>query len=122
MRNVAVVLAGGTGTRAGLSVPEQLTKVAARPTSYPATGVGHLAPVRPPGPGQEPACSLPTSDAVAATALEVLVSGRTGHVADVRRGDALAAHLDAAPTAAIHAQEPGDVLPDGVDPGAGPRG
>jgi ribitol-5-phosphate 2-dehydrogenase (NADP+) / D-ribitol-5-phosphate cytidylyltransferase len=31
LRNVAVVLAGGTGTRVGLSIPKQLIKVAGRP-------------------------------------------------------------------------------------------
>jgi 2-C-methyl-D-erythritol 4-phosphate cytidylyltransferase len=68
--------------------------------------------------GQEPAGSLLSSDAVAATSLEVLVSGWTGHVVDVRREEALASHLDAAIAAAvIHEDEPGDVLPDGVDLG-----
>jgi len=31
LRNVAVVLAGGTGTRVGLAIPKQLIKVAGRP-------------------------------------------------------------------------------------------
>ena len=31
LRNVAVVLAGGTGTRVGLSIPKQLIKVAGKP-------------------------------------------------------------------------------------------
>ena len=31
LRNVAVVLAGGTGTRVGLSIPKQLIKIAGRP-------------------------------------------------------------------------------------------
>ncbi|MDD9350442.1 bifunctional cytidylyltransferase/SDR family oxidoreductase [Mumia sp.] len=31
MRNVAVVLAGGTGTRVGLSIPKQLIKIAGKP-------------------------------------------------------------------------------------------
>src|SRR5215211_8433478 len=31
MRNVAVVLAGGTGTRVGLSLPKQLIKIAGKP-------------------------------------------------------------------------------------------
>ena len=66
--------------------------------------------------GQEPEGSLLTSDAVAATSLEVLVSGWTGHVIDVRREDALASHLDAAIAAEVmHEEEPGDVLPSGVD-------
>ena len=30
-RNVAVVLAGGTGTRVGLSIPKQLIKIAGKP-------------------------------------------------------------------------------------------
>ncbi len=31
MRNVAVVLAGGTGTRVGLNIPKQLIKIAGKP-------------------------------------------------------------------------------------------
>ena len=31
LRNVAVVLAGGTGTRVGLSIPKQLIKIAGKP-------------------------------------------------------------------------------------------
>ena len=31
LRNVAVILAGGTGTRIGLSIPKQLIKVAGKP-------------------------------------------------------------------------------------------
>ena len=31
LRNVAVLLAGGTGTRVGLSIPKQLTKIAGKP-------------------------------------------------------------------------------------------
>src|SRR3954464_8078283 len=31
MRTVAVVLAGGTGTRVGLNIPKQLIKIAGRP-------------------------------------------------------------------------------------------
>lgn len=66
--------------------------------------------------GQEPSGSLLASDAVAAISLEVLVSGWTGHVVDVRREDKLASHLDAAIAAAvIHEEEPGDVLPEGVE-------
>jgi 2-C-methyl-D-erythritol 4-phosphate cytidylyltransferase len=69
--------------------------------------------------GVEPEGSLLTSETVAATSLEVLVSDWTGHVVDVRREDALASHLDAAAAAAaIHEEEPGDVLPEGVDPAA----
>ena len=31
LRNVAVVLAGGTGTRVGLNIPKQLIKIAGKP-------------------------------------------------------------------------------------------
>ena len=31
LRNVAVILAGGTGTRIGLNIPKQLIKVAGKP-------------------------------------------------------------------------------------------
>ena len=31
VRNVAVVLAGGTGTRVGLDIPKQLIKIAGKP-------------------------------------------------------------------------------------------
>jgi len=66
--------------------------------------------------GAEPAGSLLTSEAVAATSLGVLVSDWTGHIVDVRRQDTLASHLDAAVAAAtIHEEEPGDAVPPGVD-------
>ena len=31
LRNVAVILAGGTGTRIGLNIPKQLIKIAGKP-------------------------------------------------------------------------------------------
>ncbi len=66
--------------------------------------------------GTEPADSLLTSEEVAETSLGVLVSDWTGHIVDVRRGDKLASHLNAAVAAeVIHEEEPGDVVPDGVE-------
>ncbi|MGY1692256.1 SDR family NAD(P)-dependent oxidoreductase [Geodermatophilus sp. SYSU D01105] len=66
--------------------------------------------------GDEPADSLLTSEAVAETSLDVLISAFTGHIVDVRREDALASHLDASVAAEeLHEEEPGDVLPEGVE-------
>ncbi|SDQ67999.1 bifunctional cytidylyltransferase/SDR family oxidoreductase [Quadrisphaera sp. DSM 44207] len=65
--------------------------------------------------GAEPEGTLLSSAAVAEAALRVLTSDMTGHVVDVRREDALASHLAAASAAdAVHEEEPGDVLPEGV--------
>ncbi|MGY1641608.1 SDR family NAD(P)-dependent oxidoreductase [Geodermatophilus sp. SYSU D00703] len=66
--------------------------------------------------GAEPADSLLSSEAVAETSLDVLISSFTGHIVDVRREDALASHLNASVAAEeLHEEEPGDVLPDGVE-------
>ncbi|MGY1703215.1 SDR family NAD(P)-dependent oxidoreductase [Geodermatophilus sp. SYSU D00697] len=66
--------------------------------------------------GDEPADSLLTSEAVAETSLDVLISTFTGHIVDVRREDALASHLHASVAAEeLHEEEPGDVLPEGVE-------
>jgi 2-C-methyl-D-erythritol 4-phosphate cytidylyltransferase len=67
--------------------------------------------------GEEPEGTLLTSEAVAETSLDVLISSWTGHIVDVRREDELSTHLDASVTAEIlHEEEPGDVVPAGVDP------
>jgi 2-C-methyl-D-erythritol 4-phosphate cytidylyltransferase len=67
--------------------------------------------------GQEPEGTLLTSEAVAETSLDVLVSSWTGHIVDVRREDKLASHLNASVAAEVlHEEEPGDVVPTGVDP------
>jgi 2-C-methyl-D-erythritol 4-phosphate cytidylyltransferase len=68
--------------------------------------------------GEEPAGTLLSSEVVAEVSLGVLVAPLTGHIIDVRREDKLATHLDAAVAAEmIHEEEPGDVVPPGVDPG-----
>jgi 2-C-methyl-D-erythritol 4-phosphate cytidylyltransferase len=51
--------------------------------------------------GQEPEGSLLTSEAVAETSLDVLISNWTGHIVDVRREDALASHLSASTAAEL---------------------
>jgi 2-C-methyl-D-erythritol 4-phosphate cytidylyltransferase len=67
--------------------------------------------------GEEPEGTLLTSEAVAETSLDVLVSSWTGHIVDVRREDKLSSHLSASVAAEVlHEEEPGDVLPAGVDP------
>src|SRR3954452_15366155 len=45
LRNVAVVLAGGTGTRAGLSIPKQLIKVAGKPIIEHTIGLLNASPL-----------------------------------------------------------------------------
>jgi ribitol-5-phosphate 2-dehydrogenase (NADP+) / D-ribitol-5-phosphate cytidylyltransferase len=45
MRNVAVVLAGGTGTRVGLSIPKQLIKVAGKPIIEHTIGLLQASPL-----------------------------------------------------------------------------
>jgi len=45
LRNVAVVLAGGTGTRVGLSIPKQLIKVAGKPIIEHTIGVLQASPL-----------------------------------------------------------------------------
>jgi ribitol-5-phosphate 2-dehydrogenase (NADP+) / D-ribitol-5-phosphate cytidylyltransferase len=45
LRNVAVVLAGGTGTRVGLSIPKQLIKVAGKPIIEHTIGVLNASPL-----------------------------------------------------------------------------
>ena len=58
-----------------------------------------------------------TSRTVAEPSLDVLISGLTGQVIDVRREDKLADHLNASVAAELlHEEEPGDVVSDGVDP------
>ncbi|RFU23535.1 bifunctional cytidylyltransferase/SDR family oxidoreductase [Geodermatophilus marinus] len=67
--------------------------------------------------GREPEGTLLTPGAVAETSLDVLISSWTGHIVDVRREDKLASHLHASVAAAeLHEEEPGDVVPAGVDP------
>jgi 2-C-methyl-D-erythritol 4-phosphate cytidylyltransferase len=67
--------------------------------------------------GQEPEGTLLTSEAVAETSLDVLISSWTGHIVDVRREDELSSHLHASVAAEIlHEEEPGDLVPVGVDP------
>jgi 2-C-methyl-D-erythritol 4-phosphate cytidylyltransferase len=67
--------------------------------------------------GQEPEGTLLTAEAVAETSLDVLISSFTGHIIDVRREDKLASHLHASVAAEVlHEEEPGDVVPVGVDP------
>src|SRR4051794_8218611 len=44
LRNVALVLAGGTGTRVGLSIPKQLIKVAGKPIMEHTIGVLQASP------------------------------------------------------------------------------
>ncbi len=67
--------------------------------------------------GQEPEDSLLTSEAVAETSVNVLISSWTGHIVDVRREDKLSSHLNASVAAEIlHEEEPGDEVPVGVNP------
>ena len=73
--------------------------------------------------GQEPEGTLLTSEAVAETSLDVLISSWTGHIVDVRKEDKLASHLSAATAAeTLHEAEPADLVPSGVDPAAVQRG
>ena len=67
--------------------------------------------------GQEPEDSLLTSEAVAATSLDVLISSWTGHIVDVRKEDELTSHLTASVTAELLGEaDPGHSIPRGVDP------
>jgi 2-C-methyl-D-erythritol 4-phosphate cytidylyltransferase len=67
--------------------------------------------------GEEPEGTLLTSEAVAETSLDVLISSWTGHIVDVRREDKLSSHLNASVAAEVlHEEEPGDEVPVGVDP------
>ncbi len=67
--------------------------------------------------GQEPEGTLLTSEAVAETSLNVLISSWTGHIVDVRREDKLSSHLHASVAAEVlHEEEPADLVPVGVDP------
>jgi 2-C-methyl-D-erythritol 4-phosphate cytidylyltransferase len=69
--------------------------------------------------GEEPEHSLLRSEAVAETSLDVLISSWTGHIVDVRREDKLTSHLNASVAAeTVHEEEPGDLVPEGVDPAA----
>ena len=73
--------------------------------------------------GEEPEGTLLTSEAVAETSLDVLISSWTGHIVDVRREDKLTSHLHASVAAEIlHEEEPADLVPPGVDPLAVQRG
>src|SRR5215210_5635486 len=51
--------------------------------------------------GEEPEGTLLTSEAVAETSINVLISPWTGHVVDVRREDSLGSHLNASISAEI---------------------
>jgi 2-C-methyl-D-erythritol 4-phosphate cytidylyltransferase len=66
--------------------------------------------------GQEPEGTLLTSQAVAETSLDVLISTWTGHIIDVRREDKLASHVSASVTADILQDDADDLIPEGVDP------
>jgi 2-C-methyl-D-erythritol 4-phosphate cytidylyltransferase len=69
--------------------------------------------------GQEPEGTLLTSEAVAETSLDVLISSWTGHIIDVRREDKLASHVSASVTAeTLQDDATDDLLPAGVDPAA----
>jgi 2-C-methyl-D-erythritol 4-phosphate cytidylyltransferase len=73
--------------------------------------------------GEEPEGTLLTSEAVAQTSIDVLISSWTGHIVDVRKEDKLATHLNAATAAeTLHEAEPADLVPSGVDPAAVQRG
>ena len=62
--------------------------------------------------GAEPEGSLLTSETVAETALDVLISDWTGHIVDVRRDDTLASHLNASIAAdELHVEEPATLVP-----------
>ena len=45
LRNVAVILAGGTGTRIGLNIPKQLIKVAGKPIIEHTISAMHQSPL-----------------------------------------------------------------------------
>ena len=45
LRNVAVILAGGTGTRIGLDIPKQLIKVAGKPIIEHTISAMHQSPL-----------------------------------------------------------------------------
>ena len=64
--------------------------------------------------GQEPQDTLLASEAVAQTALDVLISRWTGHIVDVRRNDRLESHLSVA-TALLQEDEAGDNTQADVD-------
>jgi 2-C-methyl-D-erythritol 4-phosphate cytidylyltransferase len=69
--------------------------------------------------GEEPEDTLLSSEQVAETSLDVLISSWTGHIVDVRREDKLTSHLHASVAAEmVHEEEPGDLVPEGVDPAA----
>lgn len=67
--------------------------------------------------GEEPEDSLLTSEAVAETSLDVLISSWTGHIVDVRKEDKLTSHLNASVTAELLREtDRTDLVPEGVDP------
>jgi 2-C-methyl-D-erythritol 4-phosphate cytidylyltransferase len=69
--------------------------------------------------GVEPEGSLLRSETVAETALDVLVSGWTGHIVDVRRDDKLSSQVNSAvATEGMGIAEPTDLVFSGVAPGA----
>ena len=45
LRNVAVILAGGTGTRVGLNIPKQLIKIAGKPIIEHTIAAMHASPL-----------------------------------------------------------------------------
>jgi 2-C-methyl-D-erythritol 4-phosphate cytidylyltransferase len=66
--------------------------------------------------GEEPEGSLLDSGTVARASLDILLSGNTGHVIDVRKADPFSSHTVSAQVAAdLHETEPGDVMPAGAE-------
>jgi 2-C-methyl-D-erythritol 4-phosphate cytidylyltransferase len=66
--------------------------------------------------GHEPEDTLLTSEAVAETSLDVLISSFTGHIIDVRREDALASHVAASVAAELLQEDvAAGLVPLGVD-------
>jgi 2-C-methyl-D-erythritol 4-phosphate cytidylyltransferase len=66
--------------------------------------------------GDEPPGSLLDSATVARSSLDVMLSGSTGHVIDVRRADPFASHAASSEAAAaVHDSEPADALPEGAE-------
>jgi len=66
--------------------------------------------------GEEPEGTLLDSATVARASLDILLSGDTGHVIDVRKADPFSSHTTSAEVAAdLHEAEPGDVMPEGAE-------
>ena len=69
--------------------------------------------------GLEPADSLLSSDAVAETSLDVLISAFTGHIIDVRRADPFTSHALSSELADdMHQVDPHDEMPEGAEAAA----